>query len=60
MEKLKEVTAKSIILNNLILDIRKLDMDIKEIFEIEYFSKFILNLDERIHFLEMILKNIKT
>lgn len=59
MEKLKEVTAKSIILNNLILDIRKLDMDIKEIFEIEYFSKFILNLDERIHFLEIILKKYK-
>ncbi len=51
-EKFNELVEKSREISRLISDLRKCVIDTKKIYEVEYFSKFIFDIDSRIEFIK--------
>lgn len=56
-EKLDSLIEKSKTIGKLILSLRKTDLDPKRIYEVEYFSKFIFDIDKRIDFIKSHIAN---
>ena len=56
-EKFDSLIEKSKNIGKLILSLRKTDLDPKRIYEVEYFSKFIFDIDKRIDFIESHIAN---
>lgn len=51
-EKFDELIEKSREISSLIFNLRKCDIDERRIYEVEYFSKFIFDIDKRIEFIK--------